>query len=71
MDFNWVDGFTISVREEDGAVVIAANRAGLQSLANHLLMLDEQDGSSHFHLDQHNSLEEGSLELIVEKTAEE
>ena len=68
MEFKWTDGFMISVREEDGAVVIAANRAGLQSLADHLLRLAEQDGQNHFHLDQYNSLEEGSLELIIEKT---
>ena len=68
MEFKWTDGFMISVREEDGAVVIAANRAGLQSLADHLLRLAMQDGQNHFHLDQYNSLEEGSLELIIEKT---
>lgn len=68
MKFNWVDGFTISVREEDGTAVISANKEGLLSLANHLINLASQETGSHFHLDQYNSLEEGSLELIIEKT---
>ncbi len=68
MDFNWIDGFAISVRMEDDAVVLSANKEGLLSLAGHLTALAEAEGPDHFHLDQFNSLEDGSLELIVEKT---
>ena len=35
MELNWVDGFEINVRIENGAAVISANREGLLSLANH------------------------------------
>ena len=68
MQFNWEDGFEISVRvEEDGSVVISANAEGLRSLADHLNTLADEPGCDHFHLDEYNSLEEGSAELIVEK----
>ncbi len=38
------------------------------SLANHLTTLAEMPSGSHLHLDEHNSLEEGSAEQILEKT---
>ena len=66
MELNWVDGFEINVRIENGAAVISANREGLLSLANHLKSLAEEPPGSHIHLDAYNSLEEGSLELIFE-----
>ena len=66
MELNWVDGFEINVRIENGAAVISANREGLLSLANHLKSLAEDPPGSHIHLDGYNSLEEGSLELIFE-----
>ncbi|MBR6472723.1 MAG: hypothetical protein IKS99_03205 [Firmicutes bacterium] len=66
MEFKWEEGFTIKVSSSEDEVLISANREGLRSLANHLLTLaDEENG--HFHLDEHNSLEKGSTELIVEK----
>lgn len=67
MEFTWEDGFAISVRRECDAVVISANRAGLASLARHLQALADEPGPAHFHLDEHNALESGSCELIVEK----
>ena len=68
MQFNWEDGFEIAVRvEEDGSVVISANEEGLRSLADHLNALADEASGDHFHLDEYNSLEEGSAELIVEK----
>ena len=42
MELNWVDGFEINVRIENGAAVISANREGLLSLANHLRGLAEE-----------------------------
>ena len=72
MEFKWEDGFTIDTRiEEDGAIVVSANAAGLQSLANHFLALaDDVTKGAHFHLDEFNSLEGHSVELIVEKIPE-
>ena len=66
MIFNWVDGFEITVRIDNGTAVISANREGLISLANHLKSLAEEPSGSHIHLDVYNSLEEGSSELILE-----
>ena len=72
MEFHWEDGFTIRVRlEGDQSVVLSANRAGLLSLARHLTALAAEPKGGHFHLDEYNSLEPGSRELIVEKTPEE
>ena len=65
MEFEWESGFSIGVRADNGEVVISANKAGLISLANHLMALAEAGG--HFHLDEHNSLEPHSCELIVER----
>ena len=69
MEFKWEDDSTIATRiEADGAIVISANTAGLRSLANHFMALaDEESRHSHFHLDEYNSLEDHSVELIVEK----
>ena len=67
MEFEWVDGYEISVRSEKGVALIKANKEGLQSLAGHLLKLAEEAPGSHFHLDRHNSLEDDSDELIIEK----
>ena len=69
MDLNWEDGFTIAVRAEKGRALISANREGLLSLARILLALAEETPGSHVHLDASNSLEEGSAELIIERTA--
>ena len=66
MIFNWVDGFEITVRIDNGTAVISANREGLISLANHLKSLAEEPLGTHIHLDAYNSLEEGSLDLIFE-----
>ena len=68
MDLHWENGFVIDVRTESGAAVIRANREGLLSLANHLRTLAEAPAGSHIHLDQGNALEDGSTELILERT---
>ncbi len=67
MELQWEEGFCISVRVECGAVVLSANQAGLQSLAKHLSALAQGKTGDHIHLDSNNSLEENSVELIVEK----
>ena len=68
MEFHWVDGFEIKVTVEDGTAIILANKEGLLSLANHLTALAEGVPGDHIHLDAYNSLEDGSAELIIERT---
>lgn len=66
MEIKWEDGFEIKVTpQEDGAVVLEANRQGLKSLANILLTLSKEPPGSHIHLDEHNSLESGSTSLLL------
>ncbi len=68
MEMKWEDGFTIAVKIENNAVIITANKEGLLSLANHMAALAQDNApGAHFHLDEHNSLEENSTELIIEK----
>jgi hypothetical protein len=69
MDIEWVDGFTIRVRSDsDGTVVVSANWEGLLSLAGQLTALADAQAGSHIHYDEHNSLEEGSSQMLIEKT---
>ena len=68
MDLIWDDGFTIEVHIVKGAAVISANREGLLSLSGHLKTLAEEAPGSHIHLDELNALEDGSCELILERT---
>ncbi len=67
MRIEWIEGFEIRVTSEHKETVITANREGLLSLARQLTALARQPPGSHIHYDQHNSLEEGSSELIVVK----
>ena len=67
MEIRWVDGFVINVDYQDGAVIISANREGLQSLANILTDMANEKTSCHIHLDEYNSLEDNSAELIIER----
>ena len=67
-ELNWEDDFRISVRVSDGTALVSANPNGLLSLANHLRALAKASPGSHLHLDQFNSLEDGSDELILETT---
>ena len=67
MNINWIDGFEISVNHDNDEVVISANKEGLLSLAGQLAALAEGEPGDHIHYDEHNSLEEGSVELIIER----
>ena len=67
MNINWIDGFEISVNYENDEVVISANRKGLLSLAGQLTALAEGKPGDHIHYDESNSLEEGSVQLIIER----
>ena len=68
MIINWIDGFEIRVDHDHDEVVISANREGLLSLAGQLTALAEGSPGDHIHYDENNSLEEGSTELIIERT---
>jgi hypothetical protein len=72
LKFNWTDGFEITTGIENDEIRIVMNKAGLISLANHLLNLaqDEVPAGYHLHFDEHNSLTAGSTELIIEKANE-
>lgn len=70
MDIPWKEGFEIRVRIDGNTAVIEANRAGLLSLAEQLMMLAYEQDSTHIHYDEYNSLEEGSSEMIIGKTDE-
>ena len=69
MNLIWEDGAEIRVAVAGGSAVISANREGLLSLAIHLMSLAEETPGSHIHYDDQNSLEDGSAELVIEKTA--
>ena len=66
MQTEWVEGSEIRVSYDGRAVVISANREGLLSLAKQFEALAAEP-RDHVHYDEHNSLEDGSAELIVEK----
>lgn len=65
----WENNFTISVDKDQDSIVISANKEGLESLAWQLLMLSQKEFpiNTHLHYDEYNSLEEGSVELIIKK----
>ena len=68
MDLRWEDDFKIRVGIYNNEATISANREGLLSLANQLSVLAEEAPGSHIHFDPYTSLEDGSVELIIEKT---
>ncbi len=60
--------FKIDVRlDSDNTVVISANRDGLLSLARQLTTLADSFVGSHIHYDDYNSLEDGSIPMIIQK----
>lgn len=67
--FVWEDDSSIKCTVTNDAVLIEANRDGLVSLARHILELaqDSAPDGTHFHLDEFNSLEAGSSEMIIVK----
>ena len=67
MTIEWIDGFEIKAVAENGEIVISANREGLLSLAKQLTALAEGAPGDHIHYDVYNSLEEGSVEMIIER----
>ncbi len=72
LSFVWDDGFEMAVDTTAAEVVIAANPAGLISLARHLLTLAQEsvpDGS-HVHLTAGQELE-STVDLILERRTAE
>ena len=67
MTIKWLDGFRIKAAAENCEIVISANREGLLSLAGQLTALADGLPGDHIHYDEHNALEEGSAELIIER----
>ena len=67
MKIEWIDGFEIHVSIADGTAIISANKEGLLSLASQLTALADETPGSDIHYDEHNSLEEGSAEMIIER----
>ena len=67
MHIEWEQYFSVKVGVRDGEVTLSANREGLLSLARIFTALAEETPGSHIHLDDYNSLEENSAELIVER----
>ena len=68
METEWVEGFKISVNAIAGhEVTISANKEELLSLACQLKALAEGMPGDHIHYDENNSLEKGSLDLVIEK----
>ena len=68
MIMGWIDGFEIRTAVKSNNIVISANREGLLSLAKHLTALADGEPGAHVHYDEFNSLEEGSTEIIIERT---
>ncbi|MFD8323565.1 Imm32 family immunity protein [Kitasatospora purpeofusca] len=67
LQFEWEDGFEISLSATSAEVVLRANRAGLVSLARHLLTLAQEGVSSgaHVHLTADQEIE-SNMDLILE-----
>jgi hypothetical protein len=70
LKYKWEEGFELYIKSTTSkSIAILANKEGLISLANHLLNLAQTGipAGYHMHFDENNFLEEGSLELIIEK----
>jgi len=73
-NYNWTKKSKIKTIIEwdvgDRGIVIKCNKEGLLSLANHLVNLSQAEVPEHYHihLDEFNSLESGSISLIIEKS---
>jgi hypothetical protein len=67
--YYWEYGFEIKVSSSDNKVSISANKAGLISLAIQMLTIaqDAVPVNYYTYLDEYNSLEEGSKELVIQK----
>ena len=69
MHARWETGFTISTAVHECEIIISANREGMLSLSSIFADLAEGQPGDHIHLDERNSLEDGSIELVIERTS--
>lgn len=69
MRTEWDDYSEILVSKDENVVLIKANQAGLITLARHLLTLAQGSvpPGYHLHYDDYGGLEEGSVEMILER----
>lgn len=68
MKIEWIEGSEISVRiSGEKEITVSANREGLLSLAGRLKALAEGMPGDHIHYDDYSSLEEGSVEMVIER----
>ncbi|MEV0265738.1 hypothetical protein AB0I49_30980 [Streptomyces sp. NPDC050617] len=69
--FSWDEGFEIAVSADRSEVLIKANRAGLTSLARHLLTLAQEgvSGGMHIHLTADQEIDSEN-DLILERMEE-
>ncbi|MBO5778786.1 MAG: hypothetical protein J6R82_04375 [Clostridia bacterium] len=69
VELMWERNFKIKTSMQYDTITIEANREGLLSLARHLILLSQKEvpDGSHVHLDEFNSLEEESVELLIAK----
>ena len=65
-NLHWQPDSKITVHTDHDEVTISANKPGLLSLAHHLTALANGAPGDHIHLDEYNSLEDNSTELIIE-----
>ena len=67
--FVWEENFSIKCSVDNNSIKIEANKGGLISLARHLLELAQENVPEfeHIHLDEYNSLDDNSAELIIVK----
>jgi hypothetical protein len=67
LQLNWDGESEVEVRIDNKEVLLFANKSGLLSLANLLVNLsqDRVPSGEHIHLDPLNSLEDGSIALII------
>jgi len=70
----WEPGFKILTQvftspREGQTIIVQSNSEGLISLARFFLMLAQPNVAigKHYHFDDLNSLEEGSVELVIDK----
>lgn len=68
LHLSWDEGFEIAVSVVRSEVVIKANRAGLTSLARHLLTLAQEgvSGGAHVHLTADQEIE-SEFDVILER----
>ena len=67
---DWESGAAVWTRVDNGVSFIEGNAAGLRALARILLTLaaDDVPAGTHVHLDTWNVLEDGSTEIILERS---